>query len=432
MYAYHAFSTKDFDHWVDHGSVLTGRDVSWNAGGALWDGDAGIPANGQFYAYAPFRMNAATEANYGRYDIGVFTAKAVAGPYKDVFGAPMKTLDGAPLEGLSPAVIQGDDGAPYLIWGSGDTDKHEVWLGKLDPDRVRLAAPPRRRGVREKDDCGNLDYFESPMLFKAAGKWYLTYVAYKDAKGGKCDAKGSYVEYVVADSMFGPFDGPARHLIYPAPGGEESTQQGICQYRDKWYLAYHVPYDDVVPYSDHHRQVVVTSLDIRPDGSLAPIHPETDRGVGTPGVAHLTLDAFAPRREAAEFHVRSHVSGEKGLSGEYQMKMKAGGYLQFHDMEFGRGAESFTAEVGSPNAGLRDAVLEVRLDGPAGPKVGALTIAPAAASAGYQRLTGRIDASLARGRHDLALVARGRGGDTKGHLFDITWFAFGERAAMAK
>ena len=74
MFAYHAFSTTDFDHWVDHGSILTGRDVNWNAGQALWDGDAGIPANGRFYAYAPFRLNSSAEANYGRYDIGVSTS----------------------------------------------------------------------------------------------------------------------------------------------------------------------------------------------------------------------------------------------------------------------------------------------------------------------------------------------------------------------
>jgi len=128
MYAYHALTTTDFDHWVDHGSILTGRDVSWNAGQALWDGDAGIPANGRFYAYAPFRLNSTTEANYGRYDVGVFTSANIVGPYQDVFGAPMKNADGSPLEGLSPAVIQGDDGSPYLIWGSGDTDKHEVML----------------------------------------------------------------------------------------------------------------------------------------------------------------------------------------------------------------------------------------------------------------------------------------------------------------
>src|SRR5271156_2744772 len=81
MYAYHALTTTDFDHWGDHGSILTGRDVSWNAGQALWDGDAGIPANDQFYAYAPFRLNSTSEANYGRYDIGVFTATNVMGPY---------------------------------------------------------------------------------------------------------------------------------------------------------------------------------------------------------------------------------------------------------------------------------------------------------------------------------------------------------------
>ena len=37
MYAYHVFTTTDFDHWTDHGSVVTGRDVNWNTGDALWD-----------------------------------------------------------------------------------------------------------------------------------------------------------------------------------------------------------------------------------------------------------------------------------------------------------------------------------------------------------------------------------------------------------
>ena len=131
MYAYHALSTTDFDHWVDHGSILTSRDVSWNTGAALWDGDAGIPANGKFYAYAPFRMNSSTEANYGRFNVGVFVAEHVAGPYRDVFGGPMKNADGSPLEALSPSVVRADDGSPYLIWGSGDTKKHEVILARF-------------------------------------------------------------------------------------------------------------------------------------------------------------------------------------------------------------------------------------------------------------------------------------------------------------
>ena len=180
----------------------------------------------------------------------------------------MKNVDGSPLEGLSPAVIQGDDGSPYLIWGSGDTEKHEVMLARLKPNMVELAEKPRLLAVPKKDACGNLGYFESPLLFKAGSKWYLTYVSYKDDKGPGCDVHGSYVEYAVADSMFGPFDAPAKDLIYPVAGGQESVQQGVCQYRGTWYLAYHVPYYDVMPYNDHHRQVAVTALTILPDGSL--------------------------------------------------------------------------------------------------------------------------------------------------------------------
>lgn len=426
MYAYHAFTTTDFDHWVDRGSILTGRDVSWNAGQALWDGDAGIPANGRFYAYAPFRLNSTSEANYGRYDVGVFTADNVLGPYRDVFSAPMKNIDGSPLEGLSPAVIQGDDGSPYLTWGSGDTEKHEVMLARLKPNMVELAEKPRSLAVPKMDSCGNLGYFESPMLFKAGAKWYLTYVSYKDDKGPGCGVKGSYVEYAVSDSMFGPFDAPARDLIYPVAGGQESVQQGVCQYRGNWYIAYHVPYEDVVPYNDHHRQVAVTSLAILPDASLQAIHPENDPGVGTPGITHLTLDAFAPRREAAEFQIRSKAEGEKGLSGEYQMKLKDSGYLQFHDMDFSRGAAGFRVEVSSENTVLKDTILEFRLDNPAGAVIGTARVESSHGKTTYNVLTGPVN-SAARGVHDLCLVARGKGGDAQGHLFNLTWFAFTKR-----
>jgi arabinoxylan arabinofuranohydrolase len=426
MYAYHAFTTTDFDHWVDHGSILTGRDVAWNGGQALWDGDAGIPANGQFYAYAPFRRNATSEANYGRYNVGVFTSKGILGPYRDVYGSPMKNADGSSLEGLSPAVIQGDDGSPYLLWGSGDTDKHEVMLARLKPDMTELAEKPHLLAVPKNDPCGNLGYFESPVLFKAGSKWYLTYVAYKDDKGPGCDAKGSYVEYAVSDSMFGPFDGQIKTLIYPAAGGQESVQQGVCQYRGRWYLAYHVPYDDVIPYNDHHRQVAITSLKVLPDGGLQSIRPADDPGVGTPGVTYLTLDAFAPRREAVEFQIRSNAEGEKGIGGEYQMKLKDGGYLQFHDVDFGNGAAGFRAEVSSENKNLEDATLEIRLDNPAGKLVGSLRIGSGEGKTVYRILTASVSPS-ALGLHDLCLVARGKGGDVQGHLFNLTWFAFTKR-----
>ena len=432
MYAYHAYSTADFDTWIDHGSILTSRDVTWNGGAALWDGDAGISANGRFYAYAPFRMNSAQEANYGRFELGVFTADRPEGPYREVFKGPMRDPDGRPIEGLSPYVVRGDDGRGYLMWGSGDTEKHEVWIAPLKPSMTELAERPRQIQAPRQDACGNLEYFESPILMKANGRWLLTWIAYKDHKGAGCDAKGSYVRYAGADSMFGPFDQePPRTLIYPAPGGLESTQQGMCAYRGREYLAYHVPYDDVVPYTDHHRQVAVTRLAVGSDGSLTPVHPETDMGVGTPGVSNLVLDAFAPRREAAEFHVRSGASGQPGLSGEYQMKMRPGGYLLFRRMDFGAGARSFHVEFSAEDADLKAATLEVRLDNPAGPLLGTVPVSPTGGVTDY-RVARVAVAAKARGVHDLALVARGQGAGLDGHLFNITTFGFEPTRANPK
>lgn len=430
MLAIHAFTTKDFDHWVDHGSIVTGRDVTWNAGDALWDGDAGIPANGRYYAYLPFRMNSTAEPNYGRFEIGVFTSDKVTGPYKDVYGAPMKKLDGTPLVGLSPTVIPGDDGGKYLIWGSGETEKYSAWIAKLNPNMVELAEAPRQITVKMTDACGQQEYFESPFLIKSNGRWVLTWVAYKDDGGApQCDAKGSSIRYASSDSMFGPFDQePAKTLIYPAPGGPESVQAGFCSYKGRMVMPYHVPYDDMMPYKDHHRQVAVTELVTQADGTFLPVHPETDRGLGTPGVSILTLDAFAPRREAAEFHERTGVTGEKGISGEYQMKMKPGGYLRFNGMDFGAGAGRFHVEVSSDTPYLKDAVLEVRLDNPEGPLVGTVPIMATGGNTTYRTFTTTV-APAARGEHDLVLVARGMGGDPTGHLFNVTSFGFEPKTA---
>jgi arabinoxylan arabinofuranohydrolase len=424
MYAYHLLTTTDFDHWMDHGSILTSRDVRWNSGNALWDGDAGIPANGKFYAYAPFRMNSTHENNYGSYDLGVLIADAPEGPYHDVFGGPMKDMAGKPLEALSPFVVMADDGTPYLIWGSGNTQKHEVSIARLQSNMTQLADQPRKLAVPKKDTCGNLEYFESPVLFKHGSKWYLTYVAYKDDRGPQCDRRGSYVNYTMSDSIFGPFDGPAHPLIYPSAGGNESVQQGICQFRNDWYLAYHLPYDSVVPYDDHHRQVAITKLRFNSDGTIVPINPDRDIGAGTPGVSKLTLDAFAPRREAAEFNIRTKAPAEKGIAGEYHLKMKDGGYLWFHSVDFGtRHPTSFHVEVSSEIETLQNAVLEVRLDHPAGLLIAMVPITPTGGKSTYHTLSAKVQ-PLVQGLHDICLVAHGDGPDQQGDLFNITWFSF--------
>ena len=434
MFAFHALSTTDFDHWTDHGSILTSRDVTWDAGSALWDGDAGIPANGQFYSYAPYRINSASEQNYGIFDIGVLTADNPLGPYKDALGGPMTIPDGHPLEGLSPWVVY-DDHVPYLLWGAGDTSKNWVKMARLAPDMTHLAESPRDIVVPKEDACGRLDYFESPIIFEIGKKWYFTYVALKDDKGPGCEPGGSYIDYTVADSMFGPFNGPIHHLIYPAGDGNDSIQQGVCSYKGKLFIAYHIPYDNgqlpgmKIPAEstdatqDHHRQVAVTALTVLPDGTLQPIYPSRDQGVGTPGVSILTLDAFAPRREAIEFYARMNAWDEAGVNGEYQMMMGDGGYLQYNNVDFGDGAKSFHVELSSDNPTMRNGALEIHLDNPAGKLVGNIMVESTGGRMNYRTLTTDVK-SEARGIHNLCLVARGNAAPTEQRLFNITSFGF--------
>jgi arabinoxylan arabinofuranohydrolase len=450
MYAYHVLTTTDFDNWTDHGSVLTGRDVTWNTGEALWDGDAAFPANGKYYAFAPFRVNPPGENNH-LFEIGVLTAENPYGPYKDVLGGPMKTPDGQPLVGLSPWVVYGEDKQPYLIWGAGDPSQHWIKIARLKPGLTELAESPRDVGV-PKDACGQQDYLESPLPVKIGAKWYLTYVAYVDSPdtpvtdskkpvdGQSCATNERYLNYVTSDSLFGPYNGPIRHLLLSAGDADESTQQGICEYKGQRYLAYHIPYDsglsdkegvnmtksDVYSIQDHHRMIVVTKLDVLSDGTLRQIDPGRDEGAGTPGVTHLMLDAFAPRREAAEFHVRVNVSEEKGLSGEYQMQMGDGGDLLFRNVDFGSGAATFHVEVSSEYVGASDTSLEIRLDNPAGELIGEVKVEPTGGRTNYRTLTVPVSAN-AKGVHDLCLIARGHGIAGQTRLFNITSFGFTKR-----
>ena len=108
------------------------------------------------------------------------------------------------------------------------------------------------------------------------------------------------------------------------------------------------------------------------------------------------------------------------------MMMKDGSYLQFHNVDFGSGAAAFRVEISSENKTLRNTVLQVRLDNPAGKVIGTVKIDGGHGATNYRTYTIPVDAS-ARGVHDLCLVAQGEGGDAHGNLFNITWFAFVKR-----
>lgn len=418
IYDYHAYSTTDFDNWVDHGSILNTHDAGWHKGNAVWDGDAGIPSNGKYYAYVPFRKNSDKEDNYGYFEIGVLVADKPEGPYVDALGKPMSTPDGENLKGLSPTVIRDDNGIPFLLWGAGDWKTHYVYIAKLKPNMIEFADSIREIKVELRNKCGGKEYYESPIMFKENNIWHLTYIAFKDNDGRNCnfgesEPGGSYIQYCTSKSMFGPFDKDPKHLIYPI---YLNNHQGICKYNGKWYIAYHTTYQNI------HRQVCVTSLNFNEDGSLKLIYPEKDSGVGTPGVSNLVLDAFANKREAEEFNARLNADDEMGILWDYHFKMREGGYLRFNNMDFGNGASGFKVEVSCENQDLKEGRLEFRLDNPYGKVIGHADVFYTKGNTNYVILTGPVTG--ASGINDVCLVAHGGGGDDIARLFNVNWFTF--------
>jgi hypothetical protein len=420
MYDFHAYSTTDFDHWVDHGSILSAHDLAWHAGTALWDGDAGIPANGKFYAYAPVRCEPDSVDDYGSFRLGALISDRIEGPYKDALGKPMTTVGGQEIVGLSPIVVLDNKGNPYLLWGPDATGQRYVRMARLASDMVHLAEPVRELTIPLEDECGEREFFESPILFERNGIWYFTYMAVHDPKRRPCSSKaagGFYLRYTTSQSIFGPFDKDPKNIMLPGGGGVENNHQGICSYNGKWYLAYHTRYDTI------HRQVAVTELHFRKDGSIIPIEPDKDLGAGTPGsVTELTLDAYAAKRVAQEFHARMNADPEPRERGGFHFKLKDGGYLRFDRIDFGGGARGVQVFISAESPKLQNGKLEFRVDSQAGKLLAAIPVAPTGGASKYALLSG--SAKAVGGVHTVFLIARGRGGDAQGHLFNVAWFTF--------
>ena len=166
------------------------------------------------------------------------------------------------------------------------------------------------------------------------------------------------------------------------------------------------------------------AYDAGDDGSLGAIDPQNDPGVPNSSPKTLTLDAFAYKREAEEFHARNGADEEKGIWEDYHFKMKDGGYLKGSTGWIsGSGAGGFQAQISCENPAIAGGRLEFRVDGGSPRKlIGQCAVGYTGGSKDYVDLTGPVGG--VRGVHDLYLVAHGSDGDVHGHLFNLNWFTF--------
>jgi hypothetical protein len=271
MRDYHVLSQKTpASPVVDHGVALKLEDVAW-ASKMLWAPDA-AEAKGTYYLYFP------AKDKEGVFRIGVASSAKPEGP----FTAEKEYMKGS--FSIDPCVFKDKDGTYYLyfggIWGgqlqrwkSGNylvTDESQPANGqpalmakvaRLDANMKEMAEAPRN--VQILDANGKIllsedhdrRFFEAAFVHQYQGKYYFSYST----------GDTHNIAYATGSSPYGPFTYQGV-ILKPVKGW--TNHHSIVEQNGKWYLYYH---DVEISGKTHLRNIKVTELNYRPDGSIETI-----------------------------------------------------------------------------------------------------------------------------------------------------------------
>jgi beta-xylosidase len=271
MRDYHVLSQKTpASPVVDHGVALKLEDVAW-ASKMLWAPDA-AESKGTYYMYFP------AKDKEGIFRIGVGSSPNPEGPFK----AEKDYMKGS--FSIDPCVFKDKDGSYYLyfggIWGGqlqrwksgsyGATDESQPANGqpalmakvaRLDANMKEMAEAPRN--VQIVDAQGKVllsedhdrRFFEAAFVHQYQGKYYFSYST----------GDTHNIAYATGSSPYGPFTYQGV-ILKPVKGW--TNHHSIVEQNGKWYLYYH---DVEISGRTHLRNIKVTELKYRPDGSIETI-----------------------------------------------------------------------------------------------------------------------------------------------------------------
>ncbi|MDE3252097.1 MAG: glycoside hydrolase family 43 protein [Bacteroidota bacterium] len=272
MKDYHILSMDSIGGKVtDHGVALDIKNIPW-AGRQLWAPDAAYK-NGTYYLYFPLKDKKDV------FRIGVATGKTPVGPF---------TAEKEPIKGsfsIDPCVFKDKDGSYYLYFGGIWGGQLQKWttgnydpdgklrtpnenailprVAKLSGDMKSFAETPKEitildaKGNRFLEADNDKRFFEASWMHRYNGKYYFSYSTGDTHK----------IVYATGDSPYGPFTYQGV-VLNPVEGW--TNHHSIVAFKGKWYLFYH---DTQLSGKTHLRNVKVTELKYRKDGSIIPIDP---------------------------------------------------------------------------------------------------------------------------------------------------------------
>lgn len=267
MCDYHAFSTRDLENWIAHGSVLSCDDIPWCAGPA-WDGDC-IERHGRYWYFFPMIDQ-----------IGVAVADRPEGPFRDAIGAPLITRSTPGVRpsssGLlvSPVVVDSPMGL-FLYFGQCE----ELYGVRLDESMTALGGP-----VFEIEHDG--EYHEGPWVFFRQGRFHMIYGTGPIAE--VLEDQSDHLAYAWSDSPFGPFH--YRSVVQADKG--RTVQACLAEWGDRDLFFYHADGPD-----NYHRRIGAEIVPRPADGGVDLI----PRGVSPVQVRRLRLSARG-RHNAEDYH----------------------------------------------------------------------------------------------------------------------------------
>ncbi|MGI4875454.1 MAG: glycoside hydrolase family 43 protein [Janthinobacterium lividum] len=274
MRDYHILSLDSVGGKVtDHGVALDIKDIPW-AGRQLWAPDAAF-RNGTYYLYFPVKDK------QDIFRLGVATSSSPSGPFK------AEPLPIAGSYSIDPAVFTDTDGQAYLyfggLWGGqlqrwktgtydpaapdkkpdGDESAIGARVARLSADGKHFAGPVKEVVILDSVGKPLLArdtrhrFFEGGWLHKYQGKYYFSYST----------GDTHLLVYAVSASPTGPFTYQGV-VMQPVQGW--TTHHSIVEFQGKWYIFYH---DTQLSGKTWLRNVKVTELKRRPDGSIIPLVP---------------------------------------------------------------------------------------------------------------------------------------------------------------
>jgi hypothetical protein len=281
MQSYHCLSSEDLQNWVDHGRILSLKDVEW-ASSHMWAID-GNYWNGKYYL-----VFCAIDKASGTFKTGLGVSDRPEGPFVD-----QGTIAGVEW-GQDPSLFIWQD-TPYLVWGG----RGAILIAELNTDLKSVKTETIR------DLSVDINGYEGPFLHEREGKFYLTYPALDNEQWPQ------RMSFAMSESPLGPYK--YGGVFIPEYEGNSGTIHGsVFEFKGHWYSFYHSAFISGTPTN---RSLMLDRIEHDEHGNIIPFIPNRDGAFSGDGSTIVILDAAAAPLAGGALHGTSVSTQGDGFTG---------------------------------------------------------------------------------------------------------------------